>query len=467
MPSLPRIVIIGGGIAGLAAAWECHRRGLVAQVLEASPRAGGVIGTDHIDDLVVDAGPDAFLVQKPGAVTLCRELGIEHELVEMRPPRRAFIVSGGRFHVLPDGASFGLPTRASAFARSSLLSWSGKVRVAMEPLIPARATSGSEDESAGAFLTRRFGQQATRRIAQPLLGGIHAGDLGTLSARAIVPQFVAIEAQRRSVLLALRRQSRARMPGGPFRSFAAGMGRLPAALVAALPPGSVHTSTSVQSLATHGGEFDVTTPAGTYRADIVLLAVPASPAAQLLSTVAPEAAALAATVPYVSSATVLLAYRSATIGAPLDGSGYVVADPPDATHPIALTWVTRKWPGRAPDDTTLLRVFFGGAGREAVVDATDAVLIRHAHAHVATHFAVTSPPTWQAVYRWRRTSPQHTVGHLDRVQTLQARLDALPGLGVAGSGFRAIGIPDVVSDARREVGRLLDDWHRRYHAADA
>jgi protoporphyrinogen/coproporphyrinogen III oxidase len=154
----PRVLIIGGGIAGLSAAWECHRRQVPALVLEAADRIGGVIRTDTVDGCVLDAGPDAFLAQKPGAMTLCRELRLESELVGMVPPRGAFILAGDRLHPLPEGGAFGLPTSPAAFLRSSLLSWSGKARVALEPLVPRRRSAAAEEESAGAFFRRRFGQ---------------------------------------------------------------------------------------------------------------------------------------------------------------------------------------------------------------------------------------------------------------------------------------------------------------------
>jgi protoporphyrinogen/coproporphyrinogen III oxidase len=458
----PRVLIIGGGIAGLSAAWECHRRQVPALVLEAADRIGGVIRTDTVDGCVLDAGPDAFLAQKPGAMTLCRELRLESELVGMVPPRGAFILAGDRLHPLPEGGAFGLPTSPAAFLRSSLLSWSGKARVALEPLVPRRRSAAAEEESAGAFFRRRFGQEAATRIAQPLLGGIHAGDLDMLSARAVVPQFVSLERQGRSVLLALRQQARRRSPEGAFRSFASGMGRLPDALRDALPEGTVRTGAPVRHVRRSAGRFVVTTADGQVEhGDILLTAVPAPDAAALIESLAPQAAALSAAIPYVSTATVVLGYPTAAIGRPLRGSGYVVAAE-GATDPvIAVTWITGKWPGRAPAGTTLLRVFFGGAGSEAVLDHDDDTLRRLAHTHVAARFAVSATPTMARVYRWIRRSPQHHVGHPGRVAQLQQALDASPGLGVAGSGFRAVGIPDVVSDARREMGRLIEQWHKR------
>jgi oxygen-dependent protoporphyrinogen oxidase len=458
----PRIVIVGGGMAGLAAAWECHQRGLPCTVLEASARAGGVVQSTRTEGLVLDGGPDAFLATKPGATTLCRELGLEGELIEMLPPRGAFIQAGGRFHPLPEGGAFGVPANARAFLTSHLLSWKGKLRVALEPLLPKATWPSGHDESAAAFFERRFGVELTHRIAQPLLGGIHAGRLEDLSARAVLPQLVAMEAAGRSVWLTLRREGSRPRPGGAFRSFATGMGRLPEALVDALPSGTVRTRSQAAGLAFTDGTFRVTVDAGAVlAADIVLMAVPAWRMPALLRPLLPAAADLCAAVPYVSSATALLAYRSDAFPAPLRGSGYLMADRSVDDPVMAVTWVTGKWPHRAAPGTTLIRVFFGGAGHEAILAEDDATLTSLAHGHLRRWWQAGAEPRLARVFRWPHSSPQHVVGHLARVHAVQMQLDGLPGLGVAGSGFRAVGIPDVVADARAEMRRLIERWQQR------
>lgn len=466
--AIPRIVIVGGGIAGLSAAWACHRRGLSCVLLEAADRAGGVVSTERTDGLVLDAGPDAFLAQKPGIMRLCQELGIERELITMSRPRGAHVLAGRRFHALPEGGAFGLPLTWQAAVRTGLLSWKAKARLQVEPVLPKRAWPVAYDESAGAFIARRLGPEVARRIAQPLLGGIHAGDLRTLSARAVIPAFVAMEAAGSSVLRALRRQRRRTSDDGAFRSFREGMARLPGALVAALPPGTVRTGTTVTRVTSGAHEPSTTsglsvTTAGEARfpADLLLLTAPAWATASLLEDVAPSAASLCASVPYASTATVLLEYETRVIGRPLPGSGYVVADPGEGDPVMAVTLITQKWTGRAPAGTSLIRAFFGGAGREAVLAQSDKALVGLAHLHLQRTLGVTGEPALTRVYRWTRASPQHTVGHAARISALQQDLDGQPGLGVAGSGFRAIGLPDVASDARREMDRLIDVWQQR------
>jgi oxygen-dependent protoporphyrinogen oxidase len=293
----PRIVIVGGGMAGLAAAWECHRRGLTATVLEADARPGGVGRTIRAGDLVLDGGADAFLASKPGALTVSRELGLETELVTMLPPRGAFIRADGQFHPLPEGGALGVPVSPRAFLSSRLLTWRGKIRVAAEPFVRKFTWPAEYDESAAAFFRRRFGPEVAERIAQPLLGGIHAGRLEDLSARAVLPQMVAIEADGRSVWLTLRRQGRRAHPGGVFRSFRTGMGRLPEALAEALPPGTVRTSMPVDRVEATDGSGTTVHPTGgsPLAADILLVAVPAWRAVALFSGEWGDAARLCAT----------------------------------------------------------------------------------------------------------------------------------------------------------------------------
>ncbi|BCS33727.1 protoporphyrinogen oxidase [Luteitalea sp. TBR-22] len=456
----PRVLVLGGGIAGLSAAWECHRQGVGAVVLEAQTRAGGVIRTDVVEDVVLDTGPDAFLVSKPGAMTLCRELGIEGRLIAMSPPRGAFVLRDGQLHALPEGGAFGIATRPGPFLRSTLLSPAGKLRVALEPLVPRRRTGG--DESAGAFFRRRFGAEAAERIAQPLLGGIHAGDLDRLSVEAVLPQLAHVERDGRSVLLALRRQGQRATEGGAFRSFPNGMAFLVEALVDALPAGTVRLGVGATAIARAGHGWQVGTTTGDrLEADLLLLAAPAGVVAGWLGPVAPEAAGLASGIPYVSSAGVLAVYARTAIARPMHGSGYVSTPGPGREPLLATSWLSNKWAGRAPADRVVLRGFFGGAFDEAALAQSDETLVGIAHQTWQRRFGVEAPPLLTRVVRWTRTSPQHEVGHGARVRRIDEVLGALPSIAVCGSGFRAVGIPDVATDARAAIRTLLDRWRAR------
>ena len=458
--ALPRVAVLGGGIAGLAAAWECHRQGLPVTVLESQMRAGGVIRTDVEGDFVLDTGPDAFLATKPGAIGLCRELGIDGQLIGMKPPRGASVLRGNTLHPLPEGGAFGIATRPGPFVRSTLLSPAGKLRVAVEPLIPRRTTT--DDESAGAFFRRRFGAEAAARIAQPLLGGIHAGDLDRLSAAAVLPQLVAVERQGGSVLLALRRQARRAPEGGAFRSFPGGMITLVDALLAALPAGTVRLGSGAETVQHDGSAWQVrTSHCLTVTADVLLLAAPATVVSRWIRPIVPAAADLAEHIRYVSSAGVLAVYRNSQIARPMSGSGYVSTPEPGREPLLATSWLSSKWEGRAPAGYAVLRGFFGGALDEATLAHTDAELAALAHDSWSRRFAVSGAPVLTRVVRWTNCSPQHEVGHGGRVTTIEDALRTLPPVALCGSGFRAVGIPDVVSDARDAMRGLLERWRLR------
>lgn len=457
MSDAPRVLVLGGGIAGLAAAWECHRRGLTAAVLEAQSRAGGVIRTELEHGFILDVGPDSFLATKSGAIELCRELGIASDLISMTPPRGAYVLRDDQLHALPEGGAFGIATRPGPFLRSTLLSPQGKLRVALEPILPKRREG--DDESAGAFFRRRFGAEAAERIAQPLLGGIHVGDIDALSAEAVFPQLTAIERSGRSVLLALRRQAQRPTEGGPFRSFPRGMATLVDALVAALPHGSIRLESTVARVARTGSVWEVQTTAGDLlTADILVMAAPATVAARWLMAVHPQAASQAGNIRYVSSAGVVAAYPDQAVARPLRGSGYVSVRQRGRDRVLATSWLSNKWAGRAPQGFTLLRGFFGGAFDEAVLASSDEELIAMAHESWTRRFGLQGAPTLTRVVRWLLASPQHEVGHAERVARIDAALETLPFIAVCGSGFRAVGIPDVIADARRTIGRLLDRW---------
>ena len=446
------VAIVGGGIAGLAAAFDLQNRGLTVRVLEASSRVGGVIATERFDGWVIDGGPDSLLVQKPAAVTLCRELGIADRLVSTLTPRTAFVLRDGRLHAIAEGSFLGFPITFGALARSRLFTVAGKARMAGELLVPRRTID--EDESIGAFVSRRFGREAVDYLADPLLAGIHAGDVDRLSIRALFPRLVDAERRSGSVIRALRALHVRPSPQGAFVSLPGGTGELVDTLAKALPPGTVVTGARVTNLQRSGG-YSIDSTAGRVQARSVVLAVPAYVSGSLTRPIDSTLADLCDEIPYASTATVAFGYRRDQVAHPLRGTGFVVP----RTEGLALlagTWVSSKWPARAPEGHVLLRAFLGGGRDPRRLDASDEELVDIAQRELTDLLGISGGPLFSRLYRWTRQSPQYEVGHLHRITGIERRLLALPGLFVTGSGFKAIGIPDCISDGRATATRAAD-----------
>ena len=446
------IIIVGGGITGLAAAYELAGRGAEFLLLEGGPRCGGLIRTEHADGFTIDAGPDSLLAQKPAALKLCDELGLASRLMSTNLPRTAFVLKHGRLHRLPTPSVLGIPTTFRALLGYDLLDWPARARLALEPLVPRRPLA---DESVASFFRRRFGSQTVHLIAEPLLGGIHAGDVERLSMPSVFPRLTDAErAGRRTAPPGVSTP-----PGageGLFRALHGGMGELVTAIESRLPPGSVRTNVPATSVGRRGHGWTVVAGGAAFDARSVLLAAPAHAAATLLPDIDPAAAQICATVPYVSTVSVALAWKRSDIGHPLNGSGFVVARRHNSLRITACTWVSSKWQHRAPPGYALIRAFIGGALDPGAVDLSDDELIQTAVRDVAGVLDIARPPALTRVVRWRNAGAQHNVGHRARMTGLAERLRALPGLFVAGSGFESIGIPDCVANGRRAAAAAAD-----------
>jgi len=445
--------VVGGGIAGLATAYELSRRRVSFVVLERAARAGGVILSEEVDGFTIDGGPDSLLIQKPEAITLCRELGLGDRLVSTKPPRIAYIQRGGRLHALPAASVLGIPTRVGPFVRTSLFSWAGKLRMGGELFVAPRRDES--DESIAAFMTRRFGQEATTYLAEPLLAGIHAGDVDRLSIRTLFPRLVDAERKHGSLLKAFRIRNPIRNPQsairnveGAFKSLPGGLSDMVRALVESLGDAHVRTNTGVDAI-TGRGPFVVRTSAGeTIEAGAVVLATPAYVTSTLMRERDGELARLAGEIPYASAATVALAFKRHHVRHNLAGSGFVV---PRVEHTgiLAASWLSSKWPNRAPEDRVLLRTFIGGARDPHALDRSDAELVQTSLAALRPLIGIEGDPLFTRIYRWERSNAQYEVGHLERMAAIDRALAQHPGVFVTGSGFRGVGIPDCVADGRK------------------
>ena len=463
-----RLVVVGGGISGLAAA---HRAVEVARergrpveltLLEGAERLGGTIRTEHRDGFLVECGPDSFLSEKPWALDLCRRLGLEHRLLRTDDRfRRTYVVFGGRLHPLPDGFQLLAPTRLGPLVASRLFSWPGKLRMALDLVLPR----GSDpDESLGSFVRRRLGREALQRVAQPLVAGIYTADPDELSLGATMPRFLEMERRERSVILALWRAGRnapATRDGvsgarwSLFVTLADGMEELIRVLATRLPPGSVRLKEPVTGIVRDGSEWRLITASGArVDADALILAPESHQAARLLRYVDPGLAHLLDGIPHASSATVTLAYRRRDIGHPLDGFGFVV--PQIERRPIiACTFSSVKYPGRAPAGHALLRAFLGGALNEAVLDADDGALVAAVRPELDQLLAVTGEPLFARVHRYPRAMPQYHVGHAGRAEAIEQAVARLPDLRLAGGAYRGVGIADCVRSGEAAAEALL------------
>lgn len=467
----PAVAIVGGGISGLVAAYQLHALGVPFVLLERGTRLGGVVLTERIDGYTIDAGPDALLTQKAAALDLCRDLGLSHRL---RPQlhRQTFVVRGRRLRKLPEASVLGIPTRWTPFITTNAFSWLGKLRMASEPLWP-RAASAS-DESIASFIGRRFGREAVACLAEPLLAGIHGGDPSLLSMRSAFPRFLELEAKYGSVIAGLRKiQAGTTRPNaqtlGPFVSLPQGMAELPRTLIARLPPASLRASTGVDQIVEITGGYALTLHTGeTLDVPAVLIATPPHATQKLARSFDLALAHLCGRIRTASAVTIALGYARSAIRHPLDGAGVVVPRREKLTI-RALSWVSSKWADRAPEDKVLLRAYLGGIQDPDAIESSDEALIAAACRDTASLVHASGDPELARVYRWRDSTPQLEVGHLDLMSSIESRLNLRPNLVVSASGFRGTGIADCVADARREA-RKLTEWLQRaggYRNTDA
>ncbi len=466
---MKRIAIVGGGITGLSAAFylqkEAAENGIPVSVIliEGDPKLGGKLVTDEIDGFVVEGGPDSFITQKPYGLDLCRDLGLEGRL-QPCDPRHAhvFILRRDRLLPLPHGFRLTVPTDAAAFLRSPLLSWPAKLRTLAEPWMPAR--KAGDDESLARFITRRFGRGMLEGIAGPMMAGIYVADPHRLSLLATFPQFAKMEREHGSLtraMLAMKKKAAqsTRKPPPMFMSLRGGIGELSAALIASVKA-EVRTQTLVEELhpPREGGRWRLRLNDGTeIEADAVILTAPAHAAQRLVAPFDTSLASLLDHVRYLSTATVSLGFAGDPSVLPhaLDGYGFIVPKPEDSPL-LACTWSSRKFENRAPEGHFLIRGFVGGAGREHLAELPENELAELVHGELRRILGLQAPPLFRKVYRWPKANPQYDVGHLQRTDAIEQHVQAAwPGLHLAGSSYRGIGIPDCIHSARQAALQAL------------
>lgn len=443
------VVVIGGGLCGLSAAYALHTRGVDFLLMEASERWGGVVRTEVAGGFLLEGGPDAFFAQKPEATALCKELGLGPRLVPSNTQQRTvFLLRRGRPVPLPEGMAMGIPTRPAAFLRTPLISWRGKLRMAMEPFVPRRGEDG--DESVADFFRRRLGDEALATLADPLISAIHGGDLAHMSVRAALPRFADLERREGSLALPLWKAARRAPPAGAaFYSLEGGLAELINTLVTRLPAAQRRLSMPVRALRAPGGPLVVETGTGAgIEARAVVVALPPARTARLLEPIDPEISALLNGIRTAPSVTVQLAYRRQDVDHPLNGHGLLIPRS-EGLRCTACSFVSTKFPGRAPGGHVLLRVALGGMRDPGAVDLDESEVRTLAHEEMRGPLGIHGDPVLARVYRWPAATPQMEMGHLERVGAIERAVARVPGLFVTGGGLRGVGLPDVIGDGRR------------------
>lgn len=471
-----RIAVIGGGITGLAAAHRLRELAPSAEIslFEAGDRLGGVLHTEYADGFLVEHSADMFTTREPWASELCQRIGFANELIGTEEEhRRAFVVRRGRLHAVPAGFTLLAPTRAWPILTTPLLGWMGKLRLACEYFVPARREVA--DESLAAFATRRFGRQTYEQIIQPLIGGIYTADPQQLSMAATLQQFVEMERTHGGILRATRKAATGKEPpasGARYGMFVAprrGMSTFVEALAALLPAGTVRLRSSVDAIVKNGGGWMVKA-AGVFEPehfDGVVVCLPAGAAAALLQALDAELATDLLRIPYASTAVAILGYRRDQVAHPLDGFGFVVPHV-EGRRVLAGSFASVKFAGRAPQDSVLIRVFVGGALQPELADLPDDELKPLVRQELEELLGTRGSPLFCNVVRWHRAMPQYHVGHLDLVGRIEARVEKLAGLELAGNAYRGVGIPFCIRSGQLAAERVLSgdfDGHTQNAAA--
>ena len=469
-----RIAIIGGGIAGLAAAYELDKARAAGAAVEYTlfeerPRLGGSLASEIVDGAVLERGPDSFLTEKPAAAELCRELGLGGELIPSNDvARKTYIVTRNRLVALPDGLMFLVPTKLVPTALTRLFSVRTKMRMALELLIPPRPSEG--DESVAALVKRHFGQEAVDRLADPLLSGIYGGDATQLSAQTVLPRLVEMETKYGSLprgMLAAHRKMRAMAKsssdgasrgGAIFTALRGGMGQLVDAITQRLDADSVRTSTSVNGIEKTAQGWKIAAGGASENFDALIMAAPAWTAGELLTPVDAELGAELGGIPYSSSITVNLVYDETKIGPLPDGFGFLVPAV-EGRAMLACTFVHRKFLGRTPPGKAVFRAFLGGMKRTDLLAESDQALVEVVRREMreilgAKTFGAKVEPEFAQVTRWRRAMAQYAVGHKARMQRVNARVAVLPGLRLVGNAYDGIGVPDCIRLGRKAAREL-------------
>jgi len=457
-----RIAIIGGGISGLAAAFtleKARREGaLLDYVLyESGPRLGGVLLSERIDGCVLEGGPDSFLTEKPWARDLCRELGLEDQLVPSNDARRkTYILKHGRLVEIPDGLLFMVPTKILPILGSPLFSAHTKLRMAQEWFLPPRKSS--PDETVAAMVERHYGREMVECLADPLLSGLYGGEASQLGVHAVLPRLVEMEAKYGSLgkaMLAARKQASSQGPARPlFTTLKQGMQQMVDTVVSRLPGASLWLKTKVEAVERQDRVWAIASESGSERFDGVIVATPAPVAARLVRQISGPLGAELLDIRYTSSITVNFGYDQRVRASLPPGFGFLVPSS-ERRRILAATFVHNKFPHRAPDDRALVRCFISGSRNEGVLEHSDEEILSIARRELQETIGLGADPLFSRMYRWKSVMAQYGVNHLERLERIDRSLSQFSSLALAGNGYRGIGVPDCIRSGNEAAGKLL------------
>ncbi|WP_199618498.1 protoporphyrinogen oxidase [Paenibacillus alkalitolerans] len=471
-----KVVVVGGGITGLSAAYYAVKafreagRPVEVTLLEASERLGGKVETLRRDGFVIERGPDSFLARKLAVIELSKELGLESELVRTNPSaKKTYILFRGKLHLIPQGLVLGIPTRWMPFVTSGLISLAGKMRAALDLVLPG--AKKAEDESLGGFLKRRLGRQVVERIAEPLLSGVYAGDADRLSLLATFPQFRAIENKYGSLIAGMSRGAGATrtgssneemipesLRGSVFLSYRRGISALVEKLAATIDEigVEVRTGTQVKRIRNNGGrpELLLSADGSALQADAVIVTAPAPALAGMIPDVT-EAESFKE-MRYASVANIVLVYRREDVQQQLEGSGFVVPKI-EGRFITACTWTSSKWEHVAPENKAVIRCYVGRSDDERWLGMSDDRIISEVRRDIAELTGIRAEPEYVEINRLPRSMPQYAVGHVEQVKSLREALRRdLPGVFVAGAAYEGVGLPDCIRQAQEAVRAAAD-----------
>jgi len=458
---MSRVIIIGGGISGLAAAYYLAKGNCASTIVESRGRLGGVIQTERVEGCTIEAGPDSFLSAKPAAFELIRDLGLAGEVIGSNDHLRiTYVRKGGRLVPLPDGLMMMVPTKIMPLLTTGLLSFGTKVRMGMELLRSPKPKPG--DQSVAEFVREHYGAEAVDYLAEPLLSGIYGGNPADLSVTSVLPRFVELAAKYGSLTRGVLAE-RAKVQNGAsrpaqavplFRTLKGGLQQMVDAVAAAIQGKTEIRSGRAETVERVGPGFRVKLDGDWLEADHLVVACEAHSAATLLRPVDARLAELLGTVDYSSSMTVALGYDAADFERLPDGFGFLVPRK-ERQRLVACTWIGTKFPNRVPDGKVVARCFLGGMGDAGVLKEPDEAIVAVVTAELRDIAGITARPRFSRIFRWPRSMAQYAVGHPQRLAEMEARVAAIPGLHVAGNAYQGIGIPDCIRMGKAAAAKIL------------